>query len=287
MSSELNVLGARYQAGAGDGGSSGTAWSRGQSPAPASSGAARDETFAQDKWWESPAKFLLDVHADTEHDSLWLLALTAKSALLQATGHAFDCAVTLIRPEDVPLTAGNSNRASGLAAWDQETGDGPVAQALGGRLAVVVNAASGGARWPAYRERLRMSVYRSVASVPLQLSAGHFGAMTLLATKGGIFTPGVLSKAMAFGEVAATSLVAANEVRQAISTANHLRSAIKGRTSIDVACGVIMARKRCSYDEALGILVEASSHNNAYPKDVAETILDDLPGGAPAVHFKR
>ena len=287
MSSELNVHGARYQAGVGDRGSCGTAWSRGRSPAPASIPPARDETFPADNWWENPAKFLLDVHADTEHDSLWLLALTAKSALLQATGQLFDCAVTLARPGKTPLTAGNCNRAASLAMWDENSGEGPVSQALAGRLAVIVNGYSRDLRWPAYREQLRISVYRSVASVPLPMAAGHFGAMTLLATNGGVFTPAVLGKVMAFGAVAATSLTAATEVREALSAADQARSALKGRTSIDVACGVIMARNRCSYDEAFAVLLNTSNHNSVYPNDAAETILDDLPGGAPAVHFKR
>lgn len=227
----------------------------------------------------------MDIHADTEHDSLRLLALTAKSALLHATGRAFDCAVTLARPGQDPLTAANCSRAAGLAKWDQSTGQGPVSQTKSGRLTVIASAQSAEHRWPAYREQLLAAGYRSAASAPLPFTSGSFAAITFLSTESRAWAPAVRQSMLTFTVMAGKSLMAATEVREALAAADRMRWAIQGRTSIDVACGVIMGKNRCSYEEALRILVQASCHHNVDASIAAETILKDLPGGPPATHF--
>jgi AmiR/NasT family two-component response regulator len=125
-----------------------------------------------------------------------------------------------------------------------------------------------------------------VVSVPLALEQGCSAAVTLLAANTNRFTPAVLAEAVAFSSLAGRSFLMAAEVRAALSTAGHLRAAMEGRTSIDVACGVIMGQNRCSYEDAFNILAKASSHRNVKARVVADAILKDLPGGPPATHFK-
>ena len=74
-------------------------------------------------------------------------------------------------------------------------------------------------------------------------------------------------------------------LHSARSLATDLRSALDSRTSINVACGVIMAQNRCSYQEAFSILAKASSHRNIKLRKVAEELLERLPEGAPHSHF--
>jgi AmiR/NasT family two-component response regulator len=101
-----------------------------------------------------------------------------------------------------------------------------------------------------------------------------------------VFNPAALSQLTTFSEVAAGSFMMASELRTALATVGQLRNAMQGRTSIDVACGVIMGQNRCSYQDAFQILAKASSHRNVKARVVAETILGDLPGGPPSTHFK-
>ncbi|WP_426987505.1 ANTAR domain-containing protein [Pseudarthrobacter sp. Y6] len=61
---------------------------------------------------------------------------------------------------------------------------------------------------------------------------------------------------------------------------------LRSRTSIDVACGVIMGQNQCSYEEAFNILATASSHRNIKVRVLAESLLEDLSGGTPSTHFK-
>lgn len=256
-----------------------TAPHRGKSPAPHTSDSHAPASP------HTAAGVLLDFRADSERDSLGLLARAAAAALSERAGCALDCAVSVVRPGHTPLTAGTSEPVTALARGDLGSGDGPVSQAMAGRLAVILNDLSSDPRWPAYWRPLRDAGYRSVASVPLQLESGGTAALTLATDKSSVFAPAVLADVVMFSRVAASSYVMASGVRAALAAAAHLRTAMEARTSIDVACGVIMGQNRCSYEEAFGIIAKASSNRNIKVRALAESLLADLPGGAPATHF--
>jgi len=164
--------------------------------------------------------------------------------------------------------------------------EGPVSQALTGRLAIIANNYSRDPRWPGFWAPFRDAGYRSAVSVPMALEPGCCAALTLLAGDANCFTPAVVADVVAFSHLAGRSFRMATEIRAALTTAGQLRAAMEGRTSIDVACGVIMGQNRCSYEDAFNILARASSHRNVKARVVADIILKDLPGGPPATHFK-
>jgi AmiR/NasT family two-component response regulator len=58
------------------------------------------------------------------------------------------------------------------------------------------------------------------------------------------------------------------------------------RTSIDLACGVVMAQNRCSQEEAMGILTKVSSNRNQKLRDVAADVLRNLTDGSVRTHFE-
>ncbi len=84
----------------------------------------------------------------------------------------------------------------------------------------------------------------------------------------------------------ATSVMA-EEIRMALATADQLRSALDSRTVIDVACGVVMARNRCSCQDAFQVLLKASDEGSKTLREIAETVLAGLPAGSPATYFQR
>jgi hypothetical protein len=227
---------------------------------------------------------LLDLRAPSDETSLQLLAQAATSALSELAGCTLDCAVCLVRPRSA-LTSGTSSGATGLAQWDQGSGDGPVSHALAGHLAHLANSNSAAVQWPSCWHALNEAGYRSLLSVPLNLHAGSKSALTLVARQDNAFTPSVVVAASAFSKLAANSYVAAAELRAVQATVHHLQAALQGRTTIDVACGLIMGQNRCSYEAAFHILAQASSHRNVKARVVAETMLRELPGGAPSTHF--
>jgi len=223
---------------------------------------------------------LLDLSAPSEAAALAMLAKTAATALRDTAGVDLACTVAIRRPKRRPVTAGSAERAVALTEWDLEKSHGPASESLEGHVAILVNAHSRDPRWPNYRERLRASGYLSAASLPLTLDHGYAGALTLLAAESNVFTTLLMADVVQFRDMAARSLRLATQVRRASEFSGHLRSALSHRSAIDIACGVIMAQNRCSYEEAIAILVAASSHRNIKLRHIAESILEGY-GGPP------
>ena len=68
--------------------------------------------------------------------------------------------------------------------------------------------------------------------------------------------------------------------RRAELTAD-LQAALAGRAVIDQALGIIMGQRRCSADEAFGVLREVSQTGNLKLREVAARLITVTSGGPP------
>jgi ANTAR domain len=238
--------------------------------------------------WPEPSGFLLDLVTDTntDVDSLRRLAETAAVALTGSVGVQIDCAATLASARRGPVRAANNGRAAALAAVEQDLDDGPLAQAVDAGIPVVVEADGGTPlRWQAYRRRFLDAGYGEVLAVPVRLDAGTSCALAFFAPADVRFAPEAVSHATWFAGVAGKSLRLALEVRSVRAAGDNLKAVLESRTSIDVACGVIMGRNRCSYPDAFSMLATASTRRSLQVREVAERLLKNLPSGAPGTRF--
>lgn len=235
----------------------------------------------------APAGILLDLRAESRAASLDLLLAAAASTLQEVVASPFDCALTLPRRRGTQQAVGSNDSALGLARGEREYGNGPVSQALAGKVAAIANGYLPHPDWPDCWCILENAGYRSMLSVPAPLSSGRYAALTLLSARDNVFTAAVTAAATAFGKRAGSSFAIAEEFRTACLAADHLRSALESRPIIDAACGVIMAQNKCSYEAAFGILAKASSHRNIKVRLVAEGILRNVSGQSPAPHLDR
>ena len=231
--------------------------------------------------------FLLDLitGTETELDSLQRLTEAAATAVNGPAGSGLDCAAVLARGGTTLATAGSSSAAAELAASEDRYGDGPLMQALSTAGAVTVDGDTS-VRWRAYRRRLVAAGYGGAVAVPLGLDGGTSCALVFLGRTGTGFPEDLLAEAKWFAGVATHSMRLALEVRSVRSAGDNLKSVLESRTSIDVACGVIMAQNRCTYPEAFIKLASASRQRNLKVRSVAENILKALPSGAPAARFE-
>jgi hypothetical protein len=167
--------------------------------------------------------------------------------------------------------------------------EGPLTDTMATGLPVAANHVSADFRWPQYRRHPRSAGYKSILAVRLQTDGGAddrmASALAFFSGRTAAFPQAVTAAALGFADLASRSLRLVLELTEARTAAADLRSALESRTSIDIACGVIMAQNRCSYREAFGIISKASSHRNIKLRIVAEDILDKLPEGAPRTHF--
>ena len=229
--------------------------------------------------------FLLDLvtGADGEAGSLQKLADGAARWISTTAGTAVECAAVLHRQRSCPSTAGSTPQAASFASAEDEHADGP--SALGTALAApaVINAA--GSRWQAYRRRLLEKGFGSALAVPLELQPGSAGAIIFLGPPNFGFNARVVHEASWFAGVASQSLKLALDVHGVIRAGDNLKQVLESRTSIDVACGVLMAQNRCSYSEAFGKLAGTSRNRNLKVRSVADSILKAMPSGAPGTRF--
>ncbi|MFP5365758.1 MAG: ANTAR domain-containing protein [Actinomycetes bacterium] len=121
--------------------------------------------------------------------------------------------------------------------------------------------------------------------VPLALDDSQAAALNFFASEPGVFSDAVIRKAEGFADLAGRSLRLALKIADARNLAEDLSAAMQNRTTIDLACGVIMAQNRCSQEEAMALLTKASSHRNQKLRDLAADVLARVSSGAVTTHF--
>jgi len=122
--------------------------------------------------------------------------------------------------------------------------------------------------------------------VPLALDENQAAALNFFASEPGVFTDKVVRTAEGFAELAGRALRLALRIADAQNLAEDLSAALEHRTVINLACGVVMAQNRCTQEEAMAVLTQASSHRNQKLRDLAADILHRVGSGAVSTHFE-
>ncbi|KQR65387.1 histidine kinase [Arthrobacter sp. Leaf337] len=213
------------------------------------------------------------------------LSVMAAGALSRETSGTVECGVTLKRRRRTFTVAGSSPKAVLLDEIEQRIGDGPCIEALRVKAPVLLANVDTDPRWPVYREALEAEGCRATLGVPLELGEDAAAALNFFAFESGVFTPAVVQEAVEFADLAGGAVRLAVRLGTAQSLADDLAAAMQSRTSIDLACGVIMGQNRCSQAEAMAILTKVSSHRNQKLRVVAEEMLANLVGGGVHTHF--
>jgi GAF domain-containing protein len=236
---------------------------------------------------DEAARQLHDLIMGTENveDFLDRLAEFSAATLSQSVGAEIDCGVTLQRRKRTMTVAGSSQRAVTLDRIEQSIGDGPCLQALRTKTVVLLADVDTDHRWPDYQLQLAANGCRSTLGVPLEIGDDAAAALNFFGSDTGLFTEEVIGEAAGFADIAGRALRLAVRIGTAQSRAEDLQAAMEHRTSIDLACGIVMAQNRCSQDEAMAILTRVSSNRNQKLRDVAAEILRNLQGGEVRTHF--
>jgi GAF domain-containing protein len=116
----------------------------------------------------------------------------------------------------------------------------------------------------------------TLVAIPLVVRGERIGVLSLRAGDGQSFDEGVAELATMLAAQAAT--VAANAMAHdaASSLAQQLEEAMASRAVIEQAKGILMARERCSAEEAFDMLRRASQRSNTKLRDIALQIVDGL-----------
>lgn len=234
-----------------------------------------------------PSEQLQSVLADAVSTVEFLSGLSklAATAVADVAGAEIDCAVTVKVRRRPTTVAGSSERAVELDQLEQAIGDGPCLKALRDMSPVLISDVASDLRWPELNRKFVERGVHSSLGVPLELSGEASAALNFFASTPGAFTPNVYDKATGFAAAAHSTLQLSVRITSALSRAEHLEAAMRSRTAIDLACGVIMGQNRCSQSEAMNILAKVSSNRNRKLRDVARELIEQLSEGGIRTHF--
>ena len=195
------------------------------------------------------------------------------------------CAVTLSRRHRSTTAAWNDPRARLMDEIQHSYGAGPCLHAMNTGTTVLVPDTRHDTRWPEYGQAIAELGQLSVLAVPLTLDAESKAALNIFAPDVNAFGSKAIDDAELFAAHAQSSLRLAVRVATSQELAADLRTAMESRTAIDLAAGIIMGQNRCSQEEAMTILVKASSSRNQKLRAVAENMVASFTRQDAFTHF--
>lgn len=203
----------------------------------------------------------------------------------KATGLPVLCAVTLVRARRPATSAGSGPAAMLLGEIQRATGESPSLAALESGATVSVPDARTDTRWPRYSRAVMKTGQLSALSLPLRLDPEAAASVSFFAPEAGAFDDEAIVICEAFAARAGKAMRLAGRIGASKDLNDDLLEALKSRTSINLASGIVMGQSRCSQAEAFAILSRVSSNRNVKLRVVAEDLLrrfDTKPGAA---HF--
>ncbi|MFG1661307.1 ANTAR domain-containing protein [Micromonospora chersina] len=128
-------------------------------------------------------------------------------------------------------------------------------------------------RWPVWADQARSAGVGSSLSIGLPIQEAVVGALNVYGGGAHAFDRAAASAAEGFAAYAAVALANAHLYDSAATLSEQMRAAIQSRAVLEQAKGMIMAERRCSSDEAFGLLSKLSQDTNRKARDVAELLV--------------
>jgi GAF domain-containing protein len=217
-----------------------------------------------------------------ETDSLdQFLRALAQSALRLAV-EADGCGITLER-QGRPVTvssAGESATKLDEAQYGQD--DGPCLQAMRTGLEVSVPDTLREDRWGDYPAYAAACGARSSLSLPIAPHSHTAGALNLYAPRPYAFADMDLMPLRLLASEATGAIALGQRIADSEQFAADLEAALRSRTVIDQAIGVIMGQQRCAPEKAFEVLRTASQHRNVKLRELCAELITNIVGVHPA-----
>jgi hypothetical protein len=133
-------------------------------------------------------------------------------------------------------------------------------------------------RWRSYQRAAAQRGYRSILAIPLLEDRDAAATLTFFATSPEAFDDTAVAACEALAVRAAKVVRLAVRLESAQGVNRDLLQAMRSRSVINVATGILMAQSRCSQSEAFELLAKVSNTRNVKLRIVAEEILQRFDG---------
>lgn len=235
--------------------------------------------LAEQRFRDGTAEELQDLVLSCENVEEFLAELAQHSARgLSQAGREVICAVTVARPKKPAATGAGSQRALELQELQTAAGEGPCITAMSGERTVYVRDVTRDSRWPEFGQAASERAYAAVLVVPIDLDDESRAALSFYATHHSGFSDSEILTAENAARQVSRPLRLSLRIGRLKDVRDDLAAAMKSRTVIDMAIGVVMAQNRCPPDEAFTLLRKASNARNTKLREVAVSIVAAIAG---------
>lgn len=204
---------------------------------------------------------------------------------LSSSGRQILCGVVLLRPKTKKTAASSSPQALLMDEVQYAFDDGPCLRAAREGRVYVVSDFRDETRFGRYPSAIVEHGIRSALGIPIPLEGYAAAALNLYSPVPNAFDEHNIVTATTFARETSKTLRMAVRYAHLSDTGQQLQAAMKSRTVIDIAAGIIMGQNQCSHDAAMTILKAASNGRNKKLADVAASVVTSAGQQAPQTHF--
>lgn len=202
------------------------------------------------------------------------VAESAESTIAACDG----ASVSIDGDDGVATVAASGDFAERLDGAQYATDEGPCLAAIRAGTMVRMDDVDTDERWPAFGDHAAREGLRAVLSLPLVAREQVVGSLNLY-SRTAPFREADERIGGLFALQAALGLANVEAQQQTKAIVDQLTQALESRDVIGQAKGILMARERCTSDEAFDILRRASQRMNTKLRDVAEQIVRSVSEG--------
>lgn len=179
-----------------------------------------------------------------------------------------------------PTTAAYSGEmALRLDERQYERGYGPCLDCIEGGVPVHIPDMRKEERWPQFAEDAQQHGAGASLSLPVPVQRELSAALNIYATEPHAFDEPAQELSRTFAAYAGVALANMHLYEAQGRVAAQLQAAMESRAVIEQAKSVLMGARRCTADEAFGLLVKLSQDSNRKLRDVAAAVVHEATGG--------
>jgi hypothetical protein len=229
---------------------------------------------------------LIDVLLESADMKVFLARLVELASAELGTGMAgASCSVTVYRNRRPVTVCSSDPTAADMDEVQYASKQGPCLEAVKSGHQVEVVDLRTETRWPSYTAAMAESPMRSVLAVPIVLKTSGGAALNCYSPDPGPVREHVRDSLLELAAAAAQAVALSVRLETSAEKSEDLTAAMESRTAINLAAGVLMAQTGCGHEQAMEILIKASSNRNEKLRDVAHSILARFDSTSTATHF--
>ena len=184
-----------------------------------------------------------------------------------------DVSVTLVERNHPKTVVFTGPLAVDLDERQYAIGFGPCLDAARSGLVISVDAADETSPYGEFASLAARAGIRQTLAVGMPVSGRSIGGLNVYRSVDGPVPDLLLEQVEAFVAVAAVTVNNVASYTRAVRETEDLRTAMDTRAVIEQAKGILIARERCSPDQAFELLTRMSQHTHTKLRDVAVQIV--------------